>query len=93
MRQIWTDIPGASRRSGHPAPFPTRLASRLIQMSSYVEDTVLDPFAGTGTTALAAMERDRNSISFEIAEDYWRIAERRLKSITRAGVPLRFEGS
>ncbi|MEO8501900.1 MAG: site-specific DNA-methyltransferase, partial [Vicinamibacteria bacterium] len=44
MRQVWADIPGASRRSGHPAPFPTALASRLIRMSSYVEDVVLDPF-------------------------------------------------
>ena len=70
MRQVWSDIPGASRGKGHPAPFPTALASRIIRMSSYTEDTVLDPFLGTGTTTAAAIDCQRNSIGLEIAQEY-----------------------
>ena len=59
FRQIWT-IPGASTRQ-HPAPYPQELASRLIRMFSFVGDTVLDPFLGTGTTSVAAVRAGRNS--------------------------------
>jgi site-specific DNA-methyltransferase (adenine-specific) len=76
MRQIWADIPGAPRRE-HPAPFPTTLAARLIRISSYVEDTVLDPFLGTGTTTQAAIETDRNSIGYEISSEYIELVKRR----------------
>jgi len=75
MRQVWSDIPGASLRDGHPAPFPVTLASRLIRMSSYVEDIVLDPFLGSASTALAAIETHRSSIGFEIEEKYWKAAK------------------
>lgn len=71
MRQVWADIPGASRRNGHPAPFPAKLAARLIRISSYVEDVVLDPFLGTGSTTFAAMETNRSSVGFEISHEYW----------------------
>lgn len=77
MRQMWSDIPGASRRNGHPAPFPTALASRLIRMSSYVEDVVLDPFLGTGSTTAAAIDTKRSSIGFEISEKYWKAGHNR----------------
>ena len=70
MRQVWTDIPGSSRKQGHPAPFPVTLAERLVLMHSYVEDTILDPFAGTGSLAIAAMNTARNSLSYEIDADY-----------------------
>lgn len=82
MRQVWTDIPGAQRRDGHPAPFPVPLAARLIRMSSYVEDVVLDPFLGTGSTTLAAIETHRNSIGFEIEEEYWKTAKTRLGTLS-----------
>jgi site-specific DNA-methyltransferase (adenine-specific) len=82
MRQVWSDIPGASRRNGHPAPFPTALASRLIRMSSYVEDVILDPFLGTGTTTAAAIETHRNSIGVEVAEEYWRAAKDRFNALS-----------
>lgn len=90
MRQVWTDIPGASRLRGHPAPFPVALASRLIRMSSYVEDTVLDPFVGTGSTVLAAADTNRSSIGYEIAEPYWLESERYLAQM-RFGSQLSFE--
>ena len=78
FQQIWTGLTGASTRN-HPAPYPLELAERLIQMFSFVGDTVLDPFFGTGTTTLAAMQHGRNSIGYEIDETYQAQAERRIQ--------------
>jgi site-specific DNA-methyltransferase (adenine-specific) len=92
FRQIWT-LTGASTRE-HPAPFPLELASRLVRMFSFWGDTVLDPFCGTGTTMLAAMKWQRNSVGVEIDRDYCRMAARRLKheaSDMFANADLRFE--
>jgi DNA modification methylase len=77
FRSIWTDVPGASTKE-HPAPFPLSLANRLVRMFSFVDDTVLDPFAGTGTTMVAAMKADRNSIGVEIDPAYLMQAETRV---------------
>jgi site-specific DNA-methyltransferase (adenine-specific) len=77
MRPVWSDIRGASLRAGHPAPFPSELAERLIRMFSFAGDTVLDPFAGSGSTAVAAIRAGRNSISVEIEEEYLNAATRR----------------
>ena len=85
MRQVWSDIPGASRRKGHPAPFPVALASRLIRMSSYVEDVVLDPFLGTGSTTAAAIETQRSSIGIEIVEEYWETGRERFNVLAVPG--------
>jgi site-specific DNA-methyltransferase (adenine-specific) len=79
MRSSWTDIKGESTRKGHPAPYPTALAERLIKMFSFAGDTVLDPFTGTGTTAIAALNAGRNSISVEIEPKYVAIARERLR--------------
>lgn len=76
--QFW-ELPGASTKSGHPAPFPLELASRLVQMFSFVGDTVLDPFCGSGTTMLAAMQSNRNSIGVEIEPRYCSIILNRLR--------------
>lgn len=77
-RSIWTDITGSSTRGAHPAPYPVSLAERLIRMFSFAGDTILDPFAGTGSTALAAVAAGRNSISNEIEASYLKIAHNRL---------------
>ena len=81
FRQIWTDVPGASTRN-HPAPFPIELATRLIRMFSFVGDTVLDPFLGSGTTSLAAWQSGRNSVGVEIDEAYLQSAARRFRKHT-----------
>ena len=78
FQQIW-NIPGASLKR-HPAPFPLELASRLVRMFSFVGDTVLDPFCGTGTTMVAALKYDRNSIGVEIDPEYCRTAASYLKA-------------
>jgi modification methylase len=74
---VWTDVTGQLRRD-HPAPFPLEIPRRLIRMFSFVGDTVVDPFAGTGTTAVAAMETGRHSISVEIERSYVALIEKRL---------------
>ena len=71
---VWT-IGGASTRE-HPAPFPKALAVRLIRMFSFAGDIVLDPFAGTATTNLAAIETGRSSIGIEIEPTYIHLIER-----------------
>ena len=77
FQQIW-NITGASTRN-HPAPFPLELASRLVRMFSFQDDTVLDPFCGTGTTMVASLRNGRNSIGIEIDTEYCRMAAQILK--------------
>lgn len=73
FNQVWSGLTGASTRN-HPAPFPLDLAERLIRMFSFVGDTVLDPFMGTGTTNVAAAMWGRNSIGVEVDSHYWKDA-------------------
>jgi modification methylase len=73
FRQIWT-IPGASTKK-HPAPFPLDLAYRLVRMFSFTGDTILDPFAGTGTTMIAALRAGRNSIGIDVEPSYINMAK------------------
>lgn len=83
FQSFWSDVKGESTRKGHPAPYPVELAERLVRMFSFAGDTVLDPFVGTGTTSLAAMNTGRNSIGNEIEPSYLSIATERLKSAAR----------
>ncbi|MER3412603.1 MAG: methyltransferase, partial [Thermoleophilia bacterium] len=81
FRPVWDDVGGESgRKWRHPAPFPEEIPARLIRMFSFVGDTVLDPFVGSGTTAVAALKLGRNSISVDIVEDYVATALRRLSA-------------
>lgn len=78
FQQIWT-IPGASTKK-HPAPFPLQLAVRLVRMFSFVGDTVLDPFCGSGTTLIAALRNERNGVGVDIDAEYCRLAAQYLKA-------------
>jgi site-specific DNA-methyltransferase (adenine-specific) len=88
---IWSDITGASTRE-HPAPFPVTLAYRLIRMFSFVGDTVLDPFAGSGTTTRAAMVAGRNSVGVEIEPSYFDLMQTKLAA-RPFGVEITFEAA
>lgn len=76
---VWCDIKGQIRRD-HPAPYPVELAKRIVKMFSFSGDTVLDPFAGTGTTAAAALLEGRNSISVDVEPSYVELMIERLAS-------------
>jgi modification methylase len=78
FRQFWTDIPGQSRWRGHPAPYPEELPFRLISMFSFVGDTILDPFWGTGSTTEAAVKAHRSSVGYEIEPAYLQMGRERL---------------
>jgi modification methylase len=90
FRSFWTDLKGVSTRGGHPAPYPIELAERLIRMFSFAGDVILDPFAGTGSTTLAAIASGRNSIANEIESTYLSIARARL---VRAAMTRRTVGA
>lgn len=77
---FWVDIKGASTRGGHPAPYPIEIAERLVRMFSFAGDTVLDPFLGTGSTAIAAIRAGRHSIGNEIEPKYLKIAQERVRT-------------
>lgn len=77
FQQVWSGLTGASTKE-HPAPYPLELAERLIRMFSFVGDTVLDPFLGTGTTSLAASLSGRNSVGVEVDPHYFEMAASRV---------------
>jgi DNA modification methylase len=80
---VW-EIPAESAtRVGHPAPFPVELPARLVDMYTYVGDLVLDPFAGSGSTAVAAVRTGRHFVGYDLDERYIRLAEERVEQERR----------
>jgi site-specific DNA-methyltransferase (adenine-specific) len=77
-KTIWQMNAESARRVGHPAPFPLELPHRLIQLYSFETDVVLDPFMGSGSTALAALRSGRKFVGYEIVEEYVALAQKRL---------------
>lgn len=80
---VWSFSGENRRRTGHPAPFPIELPRRCIKLFSFVGDTVLDPFAGSGTTLVACVREKRIAIGVELDEGYCRAAVERLKKEMR----------
>ena len=81
-RSVWQFPPASARRVGHPAPFPEELPRRCIQLYTYSNEVILDPFMGSGTTALAALNTGRRFIGYEVSEEYRTLAQRRLAGET-----------
>lgn len=77
-KSIWTFPAVNAKRIGHPAPFPIELPHRLINLYSYEGDVVLDPFCGSGTTCLAAIQNNRRYIAYDINKDYIDLSEKRI---------------
>lgn len=77
-KSIWTMNPESAKKVGHPAPFPEELPYRLIQLYSFVDDIILDPFMGSGTTAVSALKSDRKFIGYDTDKRYIKLAETRL---------------
>jgi site-specific DNA-methyltransferase (adenine-specific) len=77
---IWEIPPESARRVKHPAPFPVALARRVIELYSYAGDVVLDPFAGSGTTCVAAAQCGRHYVGYELSPQYFELAGERIKN-------------
>ena len=75
---VWEMAPESATRVGHPAPFPVELPQRLIDLYTYRDDVVLDPFVGSGTTAVAAVRTGRHYVGYDTDEGYIRSARSRV---------------
>jgi DNA modification methylase len=88
ITDVWC-LPTSNGNRGHGAEFPLALAGRCIALTSEPGDLVLDPFMGSGSTALAAMELGRRCVGFDISEKYVRLARKRVAAARARGVPQR----
>lgn len=79
-KSIWTINAESARRIGHPAPFPEELPFRLIQLYSYEDDIVLDPFIGSGTTAISSIKSNRFFVGYDNNEKYVELAKKRIEN-------------
>jgi site-specific DNA-methyltransferase (adenine-specific) len=78
-KSIWTFNAVSAKKIGHPAPFPIELPKRLIKLYSFKDDIILDPFLGSGTTAIAAIQTGRSYIGYEIKKEYFDLAQKRIE--------------
>lgn len=81
-KSVWTFPPQSAKRAKHPAPFPVELPRRLIQLYTFTDEVVLDPFMGSGATAMAAAGNGRSYVGYEISETYAEIARDRIAEAT-----------
>lgn len=81
-KSVWQFQPVQARHIGHPAPFPVELPHRCIQLYTYKNDVVLDPFAGSGSACLAAQQDNRRFVGYEINPEYCQLAETRLSKVS-----------
>jgi site-specific DNA-methyltransferase (adenine-specific) len=82
QNSIWDFQPASATQENHPAPFPEELPRRCIRLYSFVGDTVLDPFAGSGTTLKVARELGRNSIGYEINQEFEPVIREKLGTVS-----------
>ena len=78
---MWKFPAVSAKKIGHPAPFPEELPHRLIQLYSFKNDVILDPFAGSGTTCLAAGRDARHFVGYDTNEEYIKLAKERIEAL------------
>ena len=78
-KSVWTFPAESARKVGHPAPFPIELPYRLIQLYTFEEEVILDPFIGSGQAAIAAVKANRHFVGYDLSEEYVKLAERRIE--------------
>lgn len=79
-KSVWGFPSESAKKVGHPAPFPIELPYRLIQLYTFSNEIVLDPFMGSGQTALAALKAGRHFVGYELSEEYCKLAEHRIQN-------------
>jgi len=88
-KSVWTFPAESARKIGHPAPFPIELPYRLIQLYTFKDEVVLDPFCGSGSACIAAIKSGRHYIGYDTEEEYVRLAERRIREYKQQpAIPL-----
>jgi DNA modification methylase len=87
-KSVWTFPAESAQKVGHPAPFPVELPHRLIQLYTFRDEVVLDPFCGSGSTCIAAIKAGRHYIGYDTQEEYVELAQRRIGEYKEQ---LRFE--
>jgi len=93
-KSVWTFPAEPAHVVGHPAPFPIELPYRLIQLYTFEEEVILDPFIGSGQAAIAAIKTDRHYVGYDVSEEYVKLAERRIKEfLLELKSPKLFESS
>lgn len=80
-KSLWKMPTESAKKVGHPAPFNIELPYRLIQLYTFKGDVVLDPFIGSGTTALAAVKTGRKFMGYDVNSEYVRLADTRIKKV------------
>lgn len=92
VNSMWEIQPAKASSENHPAPFPDELPRRIIKLYSFYGDTVLDPFLGSGTTSKVALELGRNSIGYEINEEYVKTIKKKIGyTIPKLGADTNYE--
>jgi DNA modification methylase len=91
-KSVWTFGAESARKIGHPAPFPVELPYRVIQLYTFEGDVILDPFMGSGQTAIAAVKAGRHYVGYDINEAYAKLADKRVREFTvRHNAPMLFD--
>ena len=80
-KSIWNMKTESAKKIGHPAPFPEEMPFRLMQLYSFKRDIILDPFIGSGTTAVVGLKYGRSFVGYEINKNYVKIAKERISSL------------
>ncbi|GIX42201.1 MAG: methyltransferase [Leptospiraceae bacterium] len=83
-KSIWEIPAEKAKKIGHPAPFPVALPYRLIQLYTFEEEIILDPFVGSGTTCIAALQSNRKFIGYESNRKYYLLAKNRIKEFLKS---------
>ncbi|MEM3192893.1 MAG: site-specific DNA-methyltransferase [Candidatus Parvarchaeota archaeon] len=86
-KSVWSFSAESATRIGHPAPFPVELPARCIKLYTFEGEVVLDPFIGSGTTAVAAVELNRHYVGYEVNADYVKMAEKRIGITLKKDIP------
>ena len=84
---LWTFNGESKKKIGHPAPFPIELPRRCVKLFSYVDDVVLDPFCGSGTTLIAAVSNNRKGLGIDVDKNYCELARKRILQHTTEPQP------